>query len=147
MIYNIVNHQHHLISKPTLRRFRADAATRRQLGRGLLHEFRPGRRILNLPGLSSQAHSAADIVEMPSPVGGGPQVIDLLPADHCGKHRAEPVPPEPDCLMANIDPRSASKSSPLRHDSGYFTDISTTRRMTSGELSNQRNGLVDLAMP
>ena len=31
-------------------------------------------------------------------------------------------------------PRSASKSSTLRSDSGYLTYIITTRRMTSGEL-------------
>jgi hypothetical protein len=31
-------------------------------------------------------------------------------------------------------------------DREYFTYIITTRRMTSGELSNQRNGFVDLAI-
>lgn len=44
-------------------------------------------------------------------------------------------------------PRSASRSSTFRSDSGYRTYIMTTSRMTSGELSNQRNGLVDLAIP
>ena len=39
-------------------------------------------------------------------------------------------------------PRSASKSSTLRSDSGYLTYIITTRRMTSGELLKYRNGLL-----
>ena len=34
----------------------------------------------------------------------------------------------------------------MRSDSGYFTYIITTRRMTSGELSKYRNGFVDLAI-
>jgi len=39
-------------------------------------------------------------------------------------------------------PRSASRSSTLRNDSGYLTYIITTRRMTSGELLKYRNGLL-----
>ena len=39
-------------------------------------------------------------------------------------------------------PRSAKRSSTLRSDSGYFTYIITTRRMTSGELLKYRNGLL-----
>src|SRR5271157_3920265 len=39
-------------------------------------------------------------------------------------------------------PRSASKSSTLRNDSGYRTYIITSRRMTSGELLKYRNGLL-----
>jgi hypothetical protein len=39
-------------------------------------------------------------------------------------------------------PRSASKSSTLRSDSGYRTYGITTRRMTSGELLKYRNGLL-----
>ncbi len=37
-------------------------------------------------------------------------------------------------------PRSCSRSSTFRSDSGYLTYIITTSRITSGELSNQRNG-------
>src|SRR5271163_3499702 len=37
-------------------------------------------------------------------------------------------------------PRSASRSSTLRSDSGYLTYIITTRRITSGELLKYRNG-------
>src|SRR5271166_4887038 len=39
-------------------------------------------------------------------------------------------------------PRSASRSSTLRSESGYRTYIITTRRMTSGELLKYRNGLL-----
>jgi len=44
------------------------------------------------------------------------------------------------------EPRSASRSSMFCIDSGYFTYIITTRRITSGELSKNRNGLVDRAI-
>ena len=39
-------------------------------------------------------------------------------------------------------PRSASRSSTLRSDSGYLTYIITTSRITSGELLKYRNGLL-----
>jgi hypothetical protein len=38
-------------------------------------------------------------------------------------------------------PRSARRSSTLRSDSGYFTHVITARRITSGELLEQQNGL------
>jgi len=43
-------------------------------------------------------------------------------------------------------PRSNSRSSTLRSESGYRTYIVTTSRITSGEESNQRNGLGGLVM-
>src|ERR1700761_1303962 len=39
-------------------------------------------------------------------------------------------------------PRSASRSSTFRSESGYLTYIITTRRMTSGELLKYRNGFL-----
>jgi hypothetical protein len=42
-------------------------------------------------------------------------------------------------------PRSWSRSSTFLNDSGYFTYISTARRITSGEELKQRNGLGDFA--
>jgi hypothetical protein len=39
-------------------------------------------------------------------------------------------------------PRSASRSSTLRNDSGYLSYIITTRRITSGELLKYLNGLL-----
>ena len=44
--------------------------------------------------------------------------------------------------MADVDPALGQRSSTLRNDSGYFTYIITTRRMTSGELLKYRNGLL-----
>ena len=44
-------------------------------------------------------------------------------------------------------PRSNSRSSTLRGDSGYRTYIMTTSRITSGELSKYRNGLFAWAIP
>ena len=43
------------------------------------------------------------LVEMPAPVGEGSHGLDSLPADLASEHGAEPVPPKPDRLMANID--------------------------------------------
>ena len=43
-------------------------------------------------------------------------------------------------------PRSASKSSTSRRDSGYLTYIITASRITSGELLKQRNGFGGLAL-
>jgi len=43
-------------------------------------------------------------------------------------------------------PRSNSRSSTLRSDSGYLMYIMTTSRITSGDESNQRNGLGALVM-
>ena len=42
-------------------------------------------------------------------------------------------------------PRSWSRSSTFRRLSGYFTYISTARRITSGDELKQRNGLGDFA--
>ena len=39
-------------------------------------------------------------------------------------------------------PRSASRSSTLRRESGYRMYITTTRRITSGELLKYRNGVL-----
>ena len=69
-------------------------------------------------------------------------VRDPLLADLGGEHRAKPVPPEPDGLMADVDPALGRRSSTLRSESGYLTYIITTRRMTSGELLKYRNGLL-----
>ena len=44
-----------------------------------------------------------DLVKMPAPVGVGAHVLDPLPADLAGEHRAEAVPPEPHGLMADVD--------------------------------------------
>jgi hypothetical protein len=74
---------------------------------------------------------------VPLPVGVGPHVIDALPADLRGEHRAKPVPPQPHRFVANVDARSCSRSSTFRRESGYFTYIITTSRMISGDELNR----------
>src|SRR5665213_538359 len=45
-----------------------------------------------------------DLVQMPSPVGVSTHVLNPLLADLGGEHWTEPVPPESDRLLADIDP-------------------------------------------
>jgi len=35
-----------------------------------------------------------------------------------GEHWAKPIPPEPDCLVTNVDPALGQETSTLRSDSG-----------------------------
>ena len=44
-----------------------------------------------------------DLVEVPAPVRQGPHSLDPLAPDLGGKHRAEPVPPKPHSLVADLD--------------------------------------------
>jgi hypothetical protein len=45
-----------------------------------------------------------DLVDVPAPIRLGPHLIDALLPDLGREHRAEPVPPEADSLMADLDP-------------------------------------------
>jgi hypothetical protein len=58
------------------------------------------------------------------------------------KYRAKPVPPEPNGLVADVDPTLSEQILDVASDSGYLTYIITTKRMTSGELLKYRNGLL-----
>ena len=71
---------------------------------------------------------------MPPPLRIAAHVRNPPLSDLGGEYRAKPVPPEPDGLVAEVDPSLGQKSSTLRNDSGYFTYISTARRIISGEL-------------
>ena len=51
-------------------------------------------------GLASEEPRSA---QAPPPVGVSPHAIDPLLADICGEHRAEPVPPQPHRLVADVD--------------------------------------------
>ena len=82
------------------------------------------------------------LVQVPAPLRIAAHVRDTSLTNLGGEHRAKPVPPEPDGLVADVVPRSANRSSTLRSDSGYLTYIITTRRMTSGKLLKYRNGLL-----
>src|SRR5208337_110736 len=44
------------------------------------------------------------LVQMPTPLRIAAHVRYPLLSDLCSKHRAEPVPPKPDRLMADVDP-------------------------------------------
>ncbi len=62
---------------------------------------------LVIDGAPQVAHLAVDfhvdLVEMPTPRGVGAHVLNAPPADLGGKHRTEPVPPEPRRLVADVD--------------------------------------------
>ena len=45
-----------------------------------------------------------DLVEVPSPMCAAPHAVDALASDLRGKHRTEPVPPQPDGFVADVDP-------------------------------------------
>jgi hypothetical protein len=59
-------------------------------------------------------------------------VRDPPVSDLGGENPAESVPPKPDRLMADVDPALGQEF--LGVDSGYFTYISSARRIISGEL-------------
>src|SRR5208337_2830204 len=44
------------------------------------------------------------LIQMPTPLGIAAHVRDPLLSDLGGKHRAKPIPPKPDRLMADVDP-------------------------------------------
>jgi hypothetical protein len=80
------------------------------------------------------------LIQMPTPLRIAAHGRHPLLADLGGEHRAKPVPQNRTVSWLMSIPRSARRSSTLRSDSGYFTYIITTRRMTSGELLKYRNG-------
>src|SRR5271156_421073 len=45
-----------------------------------------------------------DLIQMPPPLGEAAHVLNPLLPDLRREHRAEPVPPKPDRLMADVDP-------------------------------------------
>ena len=63
--------------------------------------------VLVIGGAPEVAHLAidfhVDLVEAPPPVGVAPHPVDPLLADLGGEHRAEPVPPKPHRLLADVD--------------------------------------------
>ena len=79
------------------------------------------------------------LIQMPPPLRIAAHVRNASLSDPRGEYRAKPVPPEPDGLVADVDPALGPT---LRSDSGYRTYIITTRRITSGEPLKYRNGLL-----
>ncbi len=81
--------------------------------------------------LATQLH--VHLIKVPSPLTKAAHAAHTLVPDVGGKERAEPVPPAPHRLMADVDPRSNSRSSTFRSDKGKRTYIITTNRITSGD--------------
>jgi hypothetical protein len=68
-------------------------------------------------------------------MGGSSHPIDPLPANLNREHRAESVPPEAYCFVANIDPALSQQVLDVAKGERIFDVDMTTRRITSGELS------------
>ena len=92
------------------------------------------------------AHLHVDLVEMPLPMGELAHTVDPPTADLAGEHRAEPAPPQPHGLVANVDAALEQQILDVAQRQRVFPYIITTRRITSGDESKYRNGLVDRAM-
>ena len=58
---------------------------------------------------------------------------DPLLADLGGEYRAEPVPPETDGFVADVDPAFVQKILDILNERGKRTYIITASRMTSGD--------------
>jgi hypothetical protein len=79
---------------------------------------------------------------MPTPLRIAAYVRDASLEDLGGEHWAKPIPPEPNGLVADVDPAFGQQIFDVRSDNGYLMYIITTRRMTSGELLKYRNGFL-----
>ena len=82
------------------------------------------------------------LIQVPAPLRIAAHGRDPLLSDLGGEHRTKPVPPEPDGLVADVDPALGQQIRDVRSDRGYRTYIITISRMTSGELLKYRNGLL-----
>jgi hypothetical protein len=68
------------------------------------------------------------------------EVRDPLRPDLGGEHRAKPVPPKLDRIMADVDPALGQEILDVAQRQRVLTYIITTIRITSGELLKYRNG-------
>src|SRR5271166_1555738 len=55
-----------------------------------------------------------ELIQMPAPLRIAAHMRDASLADLGGEHRAKPVPPEPDGLMADVDPELGQQSASRR---------------------------------
>src|ERR1700678_3992110 len=69
-------------------------------------------------------------------------VRDSLLSNLGGEHRAKPVPPEPDGLVADVDPALGQQILDIAQRQRVSHVHHHDRRMTSGELLKYRNGLL-----
>jgi hypothetical protein len=72
------------------------------------------------------------LIKMPAPVAVSPHLAHPLAADIRRKHRSEPVPPEPYCLVADVDAALEQQVLNVAQAQRYRTYIITTSRITSG---------------
>ena len=102
------------------------------------------RFALVVHGAPEIAHLAVDanvdLIQVQALLGVLAHGLDPLLADLGGEHGPEPPPPEAYRLVANVDPALVQKVFHVSERQGYFTYITTTRRINSGEMSNLRNG-------
>ena len=102
--------------------------------------------LMNVSAAALSVDLHVDLVQVPPPMGVRRIACTRflrISAANIGPNRFH------QCLTVSWQmsmPRSCSRSSAFRSDSGNFTYIITTSRITSGDESNQRNGLSDLAM-
>jgi hypothetical protein len=75
-----------------------------------------------------------DLIQVPTPLSEAAHVRYAPFSDLGGEHRPKRFHKKRTVSWLMSIPRSASRSSTLRSDSGYLTYIITTSRMTSGEL-------------
>ena len=66
-------------------------------------------------------------------------LLDTLATDLRGEHGSEAGPPQPHHLVAAVDAALAQQVLDIAQRQ-QVANINTTRRMTSGGLSNRRNG-------
>ena len=82
------------------------------------------------------------LVQMPAPLQIAAHVRDASLPNLGGEHWAKTVPPELDGLVADVDPTLGQQILDVAQRQRDRTYIITTRRMTSGELLKNRNGLL-----
>ena len=97
---------------------------RERLAAGSLHREGVEWALSCLAELAVVLHK--DLIQMPTPLRIAAHVRDASLADLGGEHRAKPVPPKLDSLMADVDPAFGQQVLELRSDSGYLTYIITT---------------------
>lgn len=81
--------------------------------------------------LAVQLH--VHLIQMPSPMAKAAHPAGTLLADIAGEHRPEPIPPQPHCLVADVDPPLEQQVLHVPNDRGKRTYISTTNWITSGD--------------
>ena len=77
----------------------------------------------------------ADLIKVPLPVGVGPHGVDPFAADLSGEYRAQPVPPQPHRLVADVDASFGQNVFHIAQRQRVPTYSMTTSRITSGALS------------